>query len=613
MTLKTSNSPFNETQVELLNQVLPTLTPEQSTWLNGYLSALSVLQPEPEVAEAPPAVNAKSAYAMLGGAGKDPVIVTVLYGSQTGNSQGLAKEMASRLEDNGFQATLSSMSDYKPRHLKTVKTLLIVVSTHGEGVPPDNALSFHEFLHGKRAPSLDEVHYSVLALGDRSYDLFCQTGREFDQQLEALGGQRLFERVECDVDFEADAERWMQGVMDSLREQAGLAAPAPAAVETATAAPTATSTYSRSNPFQAEILENINLNGHGSDKETRHLELSIEGSDFEFKPGDSLGIYPENHPELVQALMDEMGWKEDELVKVGDRDKPLHEALARDFELTVLTKPLMRQAAEFSQNGLRTLTDPEKDAELKDYAHGRDVVDLVRDYKLQGVPAKEFVNVFRKIPPRLYSIANSFQANPDEVHVAIAAVRYQANGRNRFGVCSIQSAERLNVGDRLPVFIQHNDNFRMPEDLDATMIMVGPGTGVAPFRAFLEEREELDATGKNWLFFGDRRFRTDFMYQLEWQRYLKDGLLTNLDVAFSRDTDQKVYVQHKLLAHSEEIFDWLEDGAYFYVCGDEKHMAPDVHKTLETIVAREGDMDTEKAKEYIANLQKEHRYQRDVY
>ncbi|QIW81386.1 assimilatory sulfite reductase (NADPH) flavoprotein subunit [Bacillus tequilensis] len=604
MQLQVMNSPFNQEQAELLNRLLPTLTESQKIWLSGYLSAQSVSAQE--------TVGVTSAVSSEAAAPSVSKEVTVLYGSQTGNAQGLAENAGKQLEQRGFQVTVSSMSDFKPNQLKKINNLLIVVSTHGEGDPPDNALSFHEFLHGRRAPKLEDLRFSVLALGDSSYEFFCQTGKEFDQRLEELGGTRISPRVDCDLDYDEPAAEWLESVLEGLSKAGGgNAAPAPAA-----APQTGESSYSRTNPFRAEVLENLNLNGRGSNKETRHVELSLEGSGLTYEPGDSLGVYPENDPELVELLLKEMNWDPEEIVtlnKQGDV-RPLKEALISYYEITVLTKPLLEQAAQLTGSAeLRELLAPGNEDHVKAYMEGRDVLDLIRDYGPFSVSAQEFVSILRKMPARLYSIASSLSANPDEVHVTIGAVRYDAHGRERKGVCSILCAERLQPGDTLPVYVQHNQNFKLPKDPETPIIMVGPGTGVAPFRSFMQEREESGAEGKAWMFFGDQHFVTDFLYQTEWQKWLKDGVLTKMDVAFSRDTEEKVYVQHRMLEQSAELFEWLQDGAAVYICGDEKHMAHDVHNTLLDIIEKEGNMSREEAEAYLADMQQQKRYQRDVY
>ncbi|MFJ7684468.1 assimilatory sulfite reductase (NADPH) flavoprotein subunit [Peribacillus butanolivorans] len=602
MQLQVSNSPFNHEQTELLNNLLPSLTEKQKVWLSGYLTAsLSVFNAETaDVSVAQPSGKTISKE------------VTILYGSQTGNAQGLAENAARKLEGNGFQVTTSSMSDFKVNNLKKVQNLLIAVSTHGEGDPPDNTLSFHEFLHGRRAPSLGDLRFSVLALGDSSYEFFCETGKQFDKRLEELGGTRLFPRMDCDLDYDEPAAEWLEGVISSLSEEQGSTVSA----VPATITPVSEHTYSRTNPFKAEVMENINLNGRGSNKETHHIELSLEGSGLTFEPGDSLGIYPQNDSILVDMLLKELNWDPEEIVKVnkqGDLRK-LRESLISNFEITVLTKSLLEQAAQLSGNeDLEALLSAGNEEKLKEYREGRDLLDFVRDFGKWGESAQEFVSILRKIPARLYSIANSLSAYPDEVHLTVGAVRYDSHGRERKGVCSILCAERLQPGDTLPVYIQHNQNFKQPKNPDTPIIMVGPGTGIAPFRSFIQEREETEANGKTWLFFGDQHFVTDFLYQTEWQKWLKTGVLTKMDVAFSRDADEKVYVQHRMLEHSRKLYEWLQEGAAVYICGDEKNMAHDVHNTLIEIIEKEGQMSHADAQDYLEEMQQNKRYQRDVY
>ncbi|GIP26902.1 sulfite reductase [NADPH] flavoprotein alpha-component [Paenibacillus sp. J23TS9] len=607
MELQVTNSPFNQEQAEVLNRLLPTLTGVQASWLSGYLAALH----SSAGTAIPVQANAGNAAVSEATGSRE---VTILFGSQTGNCSGLAKKISKKLMDQGAQVTVSSMSDFKPNSLKKVQNLLILVSTHGEGEPPDNAISFFEFLHGKRAPQLEGMSFSVLALGDTSYEFFCQTGKDFDKRLEELGGKRLVPRMDCDVDFDEPAAEWMNSVLQALNEgnSAGNSGSQAAVISPSEGE----SDYSRTNPFQAEILENLNLNGRGSDRETRHVEISLEGSGLQYEPGDSLGIYPENHPNLVDDLISAMDWNPDESITVNKHGDMLllREALLKHYEISVLTKPLLLKAAEISSNPqLNELLEAGHEQELRGYIEERDLLDLVQDYSLKGIPAQSFADILRKLPARLYSIASSSKAFPDEVHVTVRSVRYDAYGRDRYGVCSVQLAERLQSGDSLPVYIQHNPNFKLPVNPDTPIIMIGPGTGVAPFRAFLGDREESGAEGKTWLFYGDQHFSTDFLYQTEWQRWLKDGVLSRMDVAFSRDTDKKVYVQHRMLEQSRELYEWLQEGACVYVCGDEKKMAHDVHATLAAILEQEGGLSPEAATEYLLQMQQEKRYQRDVY
>ncbi len=607
--LQVMNSPFSQEQVELLNQLLPALSGNQRIWLGGYLSAIQETEFTGSsggvaLQEAPTAEVAVATQEL-----------TILYGSQTGNGQALAEELSKQLEADGLYVTLSSMSDFKTNSLKKLENLLLIVSTHGEGDPPDNALPFYEFLLGNRAPKLEHLNFSVLSLGDSSYEFFCHTGKELDERLLELGANQLCPRVDCDLDYDEQAIDWFTSVATKLNEQQGVGTSSGRASMGSAVIPSE-STYSRTNPFQAEILENINLNGQGSNKETRHLELSLEDSNLHFEPGDSLGIYPENHPELVDQLIEKMNWNKDELVAVNKQGDlvSIREALISNFEITVLTKPLLQKAASFTTDTrLENLLKPEQEGEMREYLYGRDLLDLVHDFSPWEVEANEFIKILRKIPARLYSIASSSKANPDEVHLTIGAVRYQAHGRDRIGVCSFECAVNKQIGDHLPVYIQRNGNFKLPDDPQTPLIMIGPGTGIAPFRSFLEEREELECEGKTWLFFGDQHYVTDFLYQVEWQQWLENGTLTRMDVAFSRDTKEKVYVQHRMMEKSRELYEWLEKGAVIYVCGDEKHMATDVHKTLAIILEEEGGMSPLEAEEYLTEMQKQQRYQRDVY
>ncbi|MED0688099.1 assimilatory sulfite reductase (NADPH) flavoprotein subunit [Anoxybacillus ayderensis] len=585
-----TNSPFNEEQVELLNRLWPTLNSAQKLWLSGYLAA----------------TESVGALQQEASATKE---VTVLYGSQTGNAQKLAEKVGETFKHRGFHVTVSSMLDFKPNELKKINTLLIVVSTYGEGEPPDNALSFYEFLHSRRAPKLDHLRFSVLALGDTSYEHFCKTGKDFDKRLEELGGKRLYERVDCDVDYEEKAAKWLEGVLGELDKQGAISV---ATTSSAQAKPT--TIYSRKHPFQAEVLENINLNGRGSNKETRHIELSLEGSGLVFEPGDALGVFPKNDPELVDAMIEKMKWNPDILVSIEEKEEPLREALLSRLEITVLTEQLLQAFATFSGDPVfHALLSSEQEAKRKEYMKGRDVLDVLCDFGSWEMTPQQFVSSLRKLQPRFYSIASSLLAYPDEVHITVGAVRYEAHGRLRKGVCSTFCAERLHIGDKLPVFVHQNPNFKLPKDTHTPIIMIGPGTGVAPFRAFIQEREAIGAKGKSWLFFGDQHFVTDFLYQTEWQTWLKNGVLTKMDVAFSRDTKEKVYVQHRMIEQSKELFRWLEEGAAVYVCGDKQRMARDVHETLIHIIAKEGKMTNERAEAYVADMQKQKRYQRDVY
>ncbi|MBU0677073.1 MAG: assimilatory sulfite reductase (NADPH) flavoprotein subunit [Verrucomicrobia bacterium] len=539
--------------------------------------------------------------------------LTILYGSQTGNGKGVARQAMARAAELGLPAKLKDMGDYKMSELKKEKNLMVVVSTHGEGDPPDPAIELHEFLHGKRAPKLEGVNYSVLALGDSSYAEYCQTGADFDERLDALGATRLIDRVDCDVDFEDAAEEWIEKSLEAFVDKVDMSGPA-GGVPTFVPVAAPKTTFNKKNPFNASLLEMINLNGAGSAKETWHVEVSLEGSGLTYQPGDSLGVFPTNPPEVVSALINALGLNPDVKVEAPTGEATLKDALSHSYEITLITRPVAHKYAELSRAGKLTklLGDDRKD-EFQEYIYGRDLIDLVNEFPVAGVSAQEFVGILRKLPPRLYSLASSLHVHPDEAHLTVAAVRFHSHGRGRKGVCSTYFADRIDEETEIPVYVDTNENFKMPVDPATPMIMVGPGTGVAPFRAFLEEREALGGTGRNWLFFGDQHFTTDFLYQIEWQRFLKDGILERMDVAFSRDQTQKIYVQHRMLERARDLYAWIEEGATLYVCGDESRMAHDVHEALVQIVANEGEKSREDAESYVKDLQKTKRYQRDVY
>lgn len=607
MTLYVTNSPFTEAQVKLLNELLPQLTEQQKIWLAGYISATQAASViDSSVTDVATAATALSVVPVEVQEVKN---ATVLYGSQTGTAQKLAEKLAAELEQNGVEVTLSVLSKFKTNNLKKVSNLFLVVSTHGEGDPPDNAISFHEFIFSKRAPQLDHLNYSVLALGDSSYEFFCKTGADFDEQFEKLGAKRLVPRVDCDLDYEELAANWFVDVKSALFASATTNT---ASQVVATEGNSELSAYSLKNPFYAEVLANINLNGRGSNKETRHLELSLEGSGLTYEPGDSIGIIPQNEESLVVSLIQALGFNENEQVTLQNETLSLKEALKSKLEITVLSKALLQKIIAFTLN--TELADLlANDEARKEFVYGRDLLDVVQQFGPFTWTAQSFVEQLRKIPPRLYSIASSQRANEEEVHLTIGKVSYEKDGRGRLGVTSGLVAERLEEGDKLPIYVHKNPNFKLPQDGTTPILMIGAGTGIAPFRSFVEERAEAGVDGKSWLFFGDQHFVTDFLYQTEWQRYLAEGTLTKMDIAFSRDTEQKVYVQHRLLENAKEVYEWIQEGAVLYVCGDEKTMAADVDKALHQIIEEQGGKTAEEAAQFIAQLKEQQRYQRDVY
>ncbi|WP_292753515.1 assimilatory sulfite reductase (NADPH) flavoprotein subunit, partial [Methylophaga sp. UBA4204] len=501
---------------------------------------------------------------------------------------------------SGIEVKLWDMAEYKPRELKNEQYLAVLTSTHGEGEPPDNAMDLYEFLGSRKAPGLKGLKYSVLSLGDSSYEYFCQTGKDFDERLQKLGATAVIPRVDCDVDYDDLAEKWIAEFIESLTSSMQASAAPPSASAAMSQLETSVQ-YDRKHPFSAPLLENQILSGRGSSKEVRHIEISLEGSGLHYQPGDALGVYPQNDPVLVSMLIDALGFDADTPVELEEQTETLTNALMHHREITVLTRPLVEKWAELAQSDeLNKLM--ESKAAVTEWIRGRDVLDLVQSYPLADIDANGFIKLLRKLPPRLYSIASSQAAVDEEVHITVATVRYNAHNRERGGVASTWLADRLAEDATIPVYIDPNKNFKLPADDDAPIIMIGPGTGVAPFRSFMQEREERGARGRNWLFFGDQHFLTDFLYQTEWLAWRKSGLLTHLDVAFSRDQTEKIYVQHRIREKSIEIWNWLQEGAYLYVCGDADNMAPDVNEALIDIISQQGNKSREDATEYLRQL-----------
>ncbi|HEX8241768.1 MAG TPA: assimilatory sulfite reductase (NADPH) flavoprotein subunit [Allosphingosinicella sp.] len=583
-------------QVEALSG---SVTPEQARWISGYFAGLEA------------GIARRSGDSGLpAGAAAALRTLTVLHGGETGNCGGLARAFAAAAADQGLVAQVEDMARYKPRRLREEQDLLVIVSTHGEGDPPQPALDFFEYVEGPKAPKLPQLRYSVLALGDSTYEHYCEAGRRLDRRLEALGATRLAERVECDVDYDETAAQWRAEALALLVAQAGagceVSAPADPSFPAAAA-------YDKRNPFPARIIDKLTIVGRDSTKETRHLELDIAGSGLVYQPGDALGIVARNDAAVVAALLDATGLSGDSDLTVKGEPTTLAEALEGHFEIAI-TPPrfLDHWAAVTGAAELERLSGDEGKAERQNWLRNHHIVDIVRRFPAKNVDSATFVAGLRPLQPRLYSIASSLSAMPDEAHITLAPVRYQLHGEARHGVASAHLADRSEVGDTLAVYIQPNEQFRLPED-DKAIIMIGAGTGIAPYRAFLQEREARGATGKSWLFFGERNFRSDFLYQTEWQAWLKDGLLGRMDVAFSRDRRGKAYVQHRMLERAADLFAWLEDGAHLYLCGDAARLAPDVHEALISIVAEEGRLRREGAEDYVRALQRGHRYQRDVY
>jgi sulfite reductase (NADPH) flavoprotein alpha-component len=605
---------LSDEQLQQLKTLVANLNREQLIWLSGYVAGhleqgrhegdnpvQAAISQEPKTEDVPVASSTNE--------------LTVIFGTRTGNSEKLAYKAAEIAKEKGLNVTVKDAGKYKTKDLQNEKNLIIICSTHGDGVPPFAARELHEFIYSKRAPKLENTTFAVLGLGDSSYFQFCKAAKDFDEQLERLGAKRLVPRIACDVDFDEDADKWLRTTIDAF---AGSAAPVTKAapqfrlVTDKPAQPKpATQVFSKKNPFLAPVFEKVNLHGRGSDRQTIHIELGADSKVINYQPGDSAGVIPVNSVDLINEVLQTTKLDGDTVLEYEGGKLSLREILYSKVELSKITKDVLgKYFILFPNDKLRTLIDnPDK---LKNYINGRDIVDMLLDFPTK-VYAEDLVKILRPLQPRYYSISSSPLACPGELHLTVGVVNYEKAGRVKKGTCSSFLSEVEIENEEVPIFIESNPGFRLPENKRTPIIMIGAGTGIAPYRAFVQHRDAEGSAGKSWLFFGNRNFETEFLYQTEWQEYLKTGVLTKMDVAFSRDTEEKIYVQHKLLENAKEVYDWIEEGANIYICGDMKYMANDVQNALNEIVQKQGKMSANDASAYLDNLQHEKRLQLDVY
>ncbi|CDG46817.1 NADPH-dependent assimilatory sulfite reductase flavoprotein subunit [Serratia symbiotica] len=585
--------PLTPEQLARLQAAIGEYSPTQLAWLSGYLWGM-INQQLGAVTTSPTAAS-----------------ITIISASQTGNARRLAEQLRDDLLAAKLSANLINAGDYKFKQIAQERLLVIVASTQGEGEPAEEAVALHKFLFSKKAPKLNDTAYAVFGLGDTSYENFCQSGKDFDGKLAELGAERLVERVDADVEYQTLATTWRKRLVEVLKVRAPVENATAGVLPSGAVAQLDSSPYSKEQPLTAQLALKQKITGRRSDKDVRHIEIDLGDSDLCYQPGDALGVWFDNDPALVDELVQLLWLKGDEPVVVGGKTLPLAGALRSHFELTQNTLPIVDKYAALSRDETLIGLLADKMA-LQQYAHHTPIVDMVRQAPAD-LNAEQLIGLLRPLTPRLYSIASSQAETANEVHITVGVVRYDINGRARAGGASSFLADRLEEDGDLRVFIEHNDNFRLPANPDAPVIMIGPGTGIAPFRAFMQQRNSDGAGGKNWLFFGNPHFTEDFLYQVEWQRYVKDGLLTRIDLAWSRDQQHKVYVQDKLREQGAEVWRWLQEGAHIYVCGDANRMAKDVENTLLALVAKHGGMDTEQADEFLSELRLGRRYQRDVY
>lgn len=609
MSEKSSLGPLSGPHLTKLAEAVANLTQSELIWASGYLFGLA--QSQGAAGGITPAANAVAAPAAAQPSGS----LTILFGSQTGNAKGVAESVKAQAEARGIPVSLVAMNDYKPKQLKKETHVLIVTSTYGEGEPPEAAADLHAQLKGGKIGKLFGLQFAVLGLGDSSYEFFCQTAKDFDAFLEKAEATRLQDAAILDVDYRAAAESWSATFLDKL---ASTLTAAPAATAVAGSAVVAghavvgNSAYDKFNPFTATLNTNQKITGRDSTKDIRHFEINLEGSGITYQPGDALGVWFDNDAAVVAEILSLAGLTGDEQITVSGKAVALSDALTSQFELTRLHAGFISGLAEISADESLKALAADKD-ETRKLAANAQIVDVLKRFPTK-LTADQLAGLLRALSPRLYSIASSQAEVEEEVHLTVGVVRYpQEDGSVRSGGASSFLADRVAEGGEVRVFVEHNDNFRLPANPDTPVIMVGPGTGIAPFRSFIQERDAQGAEGKNWLFFGNPHFTQDFLYQVEWQKYVKSGLLTKIDLAFSRDQANKIYVQDKLKAKGAEVWQWLQEGAHFYVCGDANRMAKDVHEALVNIVAEHGGKSAEQAEEYVNELRRAKRYQRDVY
>ena len=590
--------PLNPEQLARLQAATTDFSPTQLAWVSGYFWGMLNQQPGAVVSAPAAAVEIPA--------------ITLISASQTGNARRVAEALRDDLLAAKLNVNLVNAGDYKFKQIASEKLVVVVTSTQGEGEPPEEAVALHKFLFSKKAPKLSGTAFAVFGLGDSSYEFFCQSGKDFDSKLAELGGERLLDRVDTDVEYQAAAAEWRARIVDVLKARVPKETPAQAAI-TATGAVNDihTSPYTKEAPLTASLSVNQKITGRDSEKDVRHIEIDLGDSGLRYQPGDALGVWYQNDPALVKELVELLWLKGDEPVSVDGKTLPLSEALQWHFELTVNTANIVENYATLTRSESLLPLVGDK-AKLQQYAATTPFVDMVRFAPAQ-LDANALIGLLRPLTPRLYSIASAQAEVESEVHVTVGVVRYDIEGRARAGGASSFLADRVEEEGEVRVCIEHNDNFRLPANPETPVIMIGPGTGIAPFRAFMQQRAADEAPGKNWLFFGNPHFTEDFLYQVEWQRYVKEGVLSRIDLAWSRDQKQKIYVQDKLREQGAELWRWINDGAHIYVCGDANRMAKDVEQALLEVIAEFGGMDTESADEFLSELRVERRYQRDVY
>ncbi|ADV33566.1 sulfite reductase [NADPH] flavoprotein, alpha-component [Candidatus Blochmanniella vafra str. BVAF] len=607
-------------QLSRLQSILNTLSRDQLIWVSGYLWGLINVNRFTDTTVSISTQNQVSSTKQRLSQLSDKIII--ISASQTGNASQIAQKLYNDCIKSGLNATLFNARDYTCKNISEIKLLVLIISTYGEGDPPEEAIPLHKYLFSQKAMRMEDTSFVVLGLGDRSYEYFAKAGKDFDRRFEELGAIRLYNRVDLDIDFEDAANIWRKEIIEVLQNRISSDVTIFNSFSDKTIQKSAVvssencgdySVYCKEFPFIACLSNRQKITSRNSMKDIHHLEFDISGSNLLYQPGDALGVWYENDYDLINELLELLKLTGDEWVNVKGQSMILCEALKDHYELTQNTSIFVEKIATITKNKmlLDLMTDRKK---LKIYVLETPIIEMIRNISPDiTLTAQNLLLALRSMRPRFYSISSAQLEVGEEIHITVSAVRYRVNGRLRSGGASSYLVDRLKENDKLRIFVEPNHNFRLPSDFSASIVMIGAGTGIAPFRAFMQHRVLNQATGRNWLFFGNLRFIDDFLYQTEWQRYVKEGVLSNIRTAWSRDQDHKVYIQNKILEDGSELWDWIEEGAYIYVCGDAKGMAHDVEKALISLTSKYGNMSTNQANDFWDTMRTQHRYQRDVY
>ncbi|MXP67756.1 NADPH-dependent assimilatory sulfite reductase flavoprotein subunit [Pantoea sp. Aalb] len=592
--------PLTSEQLARLKEVIIDFDTNQLAWLSGYFWGIGNNHIPTNLVKLPD---------------QTIPIITLISASQTGNARRIAEQLYNDLLMAKLKVNLINAGNYNYKKINQEKIILLVTSTQGEGEPPEEALSLYKFLMSKRAPKFKNTLFAIFGLGDASYKFFSKAGQDFDLCFATLGAERLLDRVDADLDYDKQASTWRKQITKILKNrllrESSIIPNMITTSDSLNVDKINCSLYTKENPLIAKVIVNQKITGRYSNKDIHHIEIDLGTSGLHYKPGDAVGIWYENDIELIKELMELVCLNGDEIVEVYGQNLTLKDSLQKYFELTVNTPLIIKNYAVISCNKfLTTLTSDH--IKLKTYAQNFPIVDMIRKFPTT-MKASQLISLLRPLTPRFYSISSSQLETDSEVHITVSAVRYKIDGYIRGGGASTWLIDRIKEDDSIRLFIQQNNNFRLPLNPNSSIIMIASGTGIAPFRAFMQQRDNDGANGKNWLFFGNPHFLEDFLYQIEWQRYFKKGLLTNIDLAWSRDQNKKIYIQDKIRLKGKEIWKWIQDGAYLYVCGAINNMAKEVEQALLDILIKYGNMNNHTSNDFLNDLRVERRYQRDVY